>query len=270
MRLPSLTSVSAKGRSVVHRLVNHSGIVVRTGRNVWRVLVSAETGWTKEQVRQNAARLVATWLGDDSWWYWGESSGQTDIVIGSGFARPIQVFDAALGGAEAAMGVPAGDILGYNGESPEEGIEWKAEPEGFPPCWWVYVEFWWRGPDASQKDWPALLDENTTAVLATPNVCVYPTVQGTFPDLSQGDASSERWEEWWGTTVDDISDGTAGAASVLSVPLALVGAGTSKTVKSAVKWVVGGVVLAILGLGLYSRAVAGSGVRGVAAARRRR
>lgn len=195
-------------------------LLIKPGINVWRVMMSRELGQDRKAILESMGfymnKLLTPAQGNSNW-YRNYGVGQTEYVWTVGQAIRVQAIEANFGAADtpidqfgqpAAMGVPAGPVLGSRyytdtGDSREGNVISAAvSVVGCEPHWWVYIMFWWNGPE-KQIDIPAY---PLNHIQATVDVAVHPNAQYKVP----GQTEWESWEEWfsdaWQITEHDTKE----------------------------------------------------------------
>jgi len=183
-----------------------TAVPIRNGHNVWRLVVSDQLGLTRKQVLQRTGSLMKLFLAPAqpsgaALWTWPR--GQTAYAWGCGAARPMQAWDATDGSSQEKPGMPIGDVLAVR--TATDVLAGGAFVKGEPPAWWVEAEFWWRAQDTELPSWPVATDW-LGRKWATLDAAVQPRHEQPMPDLSRGEARSDRWEDWWDTTLETLPE----------------------------------------------------------------
>jgi hypothetical protein len=195
-------------------------LTVKPGRNTWRLCVSREVK-PASRVLDLAAAATAKLLSmvqpstSFAYPYWGAWS---PVAIAAGAARPIIPIDARLGEVSAALGLPAGELLGIRTMAlpfPEDASPAEVSlgfPAGGYPCWWVIVDFWWRSDEAVFPQWPfvggSLWDrltgtEDPTHQVAVLDVALKPNAENDPGDKDLAEIAEETGREIVERTIDD-------------------------------------------------------------------
>ena len=183
-------------------------IAIARGRNTWRLALTSEIP-TRQRALEASARLMVKLL--SRWqplaFFHPYPGARSPYAIAFGDARPIEPVEAKRGGVSAAMGVPTGELLGIRSISlpAPEGVTPQAisvsMPKGGYPCWWVLVDFWWRGDPIPSS--PMLLTGRDAEHFGVLDVAVKPTVENDPGAKSADDLLGEYGAAWWTQTIED-------------------------------------------------------------------
>lgn len=195
---------------------------IAPGRNTWRLCLTNEIP-TREKALTMAGRatvrLLSTYQPLAMFWPYPSIGA---YALASGEAVPINPIEVKRGPPSAAMGLPMGEVLGMRSTflPAPPGAEPVPVSLGMPrggyPCWWAFVDFWWRGDPIVDAKWPLI--GSGAEQFAVLDLAVKPTVENDPGTMTPEEIARDwagKWFEQTATDWDKLGRRAGGGAGLL-------------------------------------------------------